>query len=220
MVVPRKAAFTRKKAFPMASPLTIAPGVSLWCEYFPPMAQKALLDEVLALLKLAPLYRPVMPKSGKPFSVEESNFGRLGWVSDEGGYRYQPLHPVTGKTWPAIPRALLDLWHEIAAAPPPDCCLLNLYRGAAKMGLHQDRDENDTTAPVVSVSLGDNALFRIGGARRGDTTSSVKLASGDVILFGGVARLAYHGIDRITPGSSRLVPGGGRLSLTLRRVGL
>ena len=195
-------------------------GLALYPALLDAAAQASLVEALRDGARIAPPYRPRMPRSGRPWSIMQTNFGPLGWVSDEGGYRYQPLHPVTGKTWPAIPRALLDLWHEIAAAPPPDCCLLNLYRGAAKMGLHQDRDENDTTAPVVSVSLGDNALFRIGGARRGDTTSSVKLASGDVILFGGVARLAYHGIDRITPGSSRLVPGGGRLSLTLRRVGL
>jgi alkylated DNA repair protein (DNA oxidative demethylase) len=206
--------------------LEVAPGVLLWRDYFPPAAQRALLDDVLTRLQEAPLYRPVMPKTGKPFSVEESNFGRLGWVSDRSGYRYQPLHPVTGKAWPAIPDTLLALWQDIAAASPPDCCLLNLYRGGAKMGLHQDRDENDVTAPVVGVSLGDDALFRIGGSfkdgtwARGGATRSVTLASGDVILFGGVARLAYHGIDRITPGSSRLVPGGGRLSLTLRRVSL
>jgi DNA oxidative demethylase len=199
--------------------LDVAPGVFLWREYFSPSAQKALLDDVLARLKQAPLYRPVMPNTGKPFSVEESNFGPLGWVSDKTGYRYQPLHPATGKPWPAIPPALLELWKEIAEAPPPNCCLVNLYREGARMSLHQDRDEKDLAAPVVGVSLGDEALFRIGGARKGAKTQSVKLASGDVILFGGVARLAYHGIDRIIPGSSRLVPGGGRLSLTLRRVG-
>ena len=198
--------------------LALAPGVFLWHAYFSPQAQKTLLDDVLARLEAAPLYRPLMPKTAKPFSVEESNFGRLGWVSDTAGYRYEPLHPVTGKAWPAIPPALLTLWDDIAQLPPPDCCLLNLYRGAAKMGLHQARDEKDVEAPVVGVSLGDDGLFRIGGAARGGKTQSVKLASGDVILFGGPARLAYHGIDRIVPGSSRLVPGGGRLSLTLRRV--
>lgn len=198
--------------------LALAPGVYLWREKFSPIAQKALLDEVFTLLEQAPLYRPVMPKTGKPFSVEESNFGRLGWVSDQKGYRYQPLHPVTGKAWPAIPQALCDLWAEIANAPPPDCCLLNLYRKGAKMGLHQDRDEKDVSAPVVGISLGDDALFRMGGTTRGGATQSVKLASGDVILFGGPARLAYHGIDRVIAGSSRLVPGGGRLSLTLRKV--
>lgn len=198
--------------------LQIAPGVMLWREYFPPIAQKALLDDVLARLEEAPLYRPVMPKTAKPFSVEESNFGRLGWVSDKAGYRYQPLHPVTARPWPAIPPVLLDLWRNLADSPPPDCCLLNLYRKGARMGLHQDRDEKDLAAPVIGVSLGDEALFRIGGPTKGGPTSSVRLASGDVILFGGVARLAWHGIDRVVTGSSRLVPGGGRLSLTLRKV--
>ena len=204
--------------------LEIAPDVFLWREKLSPLAQKALLDEVLEKLKEAPLYRPAMPGSGKPFSVEESNFGRLGWVSDKNGYRYQPTHPVTGKPWPAIPDALLALWGEINGAPAPECGLINLYRAGARMGLHQDRDEKDVSAAVIGISLGDDALFRIGGALsdgkwgRGGQTRSVTLASGDVVAFGGTARLAYHGIDRIRPGTSRLVPGGGRLSLTLRRV--
>jgi alkylated DNA repair protein (DNA oxidative demethylase) len=204
----------------MRGRLQIAPDVFLWREKFSPLEQKALLEEVLALLEDAPLYRPVMPDTGKAFSVEESNFGALGWVSDQKGYRYQPTHPVTRKPWPAIPGALLKLWAGINDGPPPECCLVNLYRPGAKMGLHQDRDEKDVSAAVVGVSLGDEALFRIGGAARGGKTQSVTLASGDVIAFGGAARLAYHGIDRIRPGTSRLVPGGGRLSLTLRRVSL
>jgi alkylated DNA repair protein (DNA oxidative demethylase) len=204
--------------------LTVAPGVTLWREKFSRAQQTALLDAVLRRLEEAPLYRPVMPGTGKPFSAEESNFGLLGWVADKTGYRYQQTHPVTAKPWPAIPDALLALWGEINDGPPPDCCLVNLYRDKAKMGLHQDRDEKDTSAAVIGVSLGDEALFRIGSAFkegkwvRGGKTISVVLASGDVIAFGGVARLAYHGIDRIRPGTSRLVPGGGRLSLTLRRV--
>ncbi|HWA69457.1 MAG TPA: alpha-ketoglutarate-dependent dioxygenase AlkB [Rhizomicrobium sp.] len=198
--------------------LTVAPGVLLWREKFTPNQQKALLDAVLARLEQAPLYRPAMPGTGVPLSVEESNFGASGWVSDKTGYRYQPTHPVTGGPWPALPPALVALWAEIARLPPPDCCLVNLYREGARMGLHQDRDEGDTEAPVVGISLGDTATFRIGGTARGGRTQSVRLASGDVIAFGGPARLAYHGIDRIKPGSSRLVPGGGRLSLTLRRV--
>ena len=198
--------------------LEVAPDIFLWREKFSPSAQKALLDEVLEKLKWAPLYRPVMPKTGKAFSVEESNFGALGWVSDLTGYRYQPTHPVTAAPWPAIPEALLALWAEINGGPPPECCLVNLYRTGAKMGLHQDRDEKDVSAAVIGISLGDEALFRIGGVARGGPTRSVALASGDVIAFGGTARLAYHGIDRIRPGTSRLIPGGGRLSLTLRRV--
>jgi alkylated DNA repair protein (DNA oxidative demethylase) len=159
-----------------------------------------------------------MPGTGKAFSVEESSFGALGWVADKTGYRYQPLHPVTGNPWPGIPPALLDLWREINDGPAPESCLVNFYGAGAKMGLHQDRDEKDTSAAVIGVSLGDTALFRIGATARGGKTSSVSLASGDVIVFGGPARLAYHGIDRIRPGTSRLLPGGGRLSLTLRRV--
>jgi alkylated DNA repair protein (DNA oxidative demethylase) len=198
--------------------LAVAPGVFLWREKFSPIEQKALLDEVLTRLEEAPLYRPVMPGTAKPFSVEESNFGALGWVADKTGYRYQPTHPLTGRTWPAIPEALLALWAGINDGAPPECCLVNLYRPGARMGLHQDRDERDVSAAVIGVSLGDEALFRIGSSARGGKTQSVTLASGDVIAFGGAARLAYHGIDRIRPGTSRLVPGGGRLSLTLRRI--
>ncbi len=199
--------------------LQIAPGVFLWREYFSPSEQKSLLEEVFRKLEDVPLYRPVMPGTGKAFSVEESNFGALGWVAYRAGYRYQPDHPVNGAPWPPIPDTLLALWSEVADAPPPHCCLVNLYRAGARMGLHQDRDEKDVSAPVVGVSLGDEALFRIGGTSRKGATRSLVLKSGDVLLFGGEARLAYHGIDRIRAGTSRLVPGGGRLSLTLRRVG-
>lgn len=202
----------------MVAPLTIAPGVVLLREKFSPLQQKQLLDDVLGRLKDAPLYRPVMPGTGKPFSVEESSFGSQGWVADKSGYRYQPIHPVTAKPWPAIPPMLLELWAETNTGPAPESCLVNFYRPGAKMGLHQDRDEKDVSAAVIGVSLGDTALFRIGGLARGGKTASIALASGDVIVFGGPARLAYHGIDRTRPGTSRLLPGGGRLSLTLRRV--
>ena len=203
----------------MVKPLPLAPGVTLWRDYFPRAAQKMLLDEVLERTAEAPFYRPVMPKSGKPFSVEETNFGPLGWVSDVGGYRYAPAHPLTGWPWPAIPPALLELWDAIADYPAaPECCLVNLYRAGAKMGLHQDRDEAATDAPVISVSLGDDALFRFGGDTRKGATQSVTLSSGDVLRFGGVARLMFHGVDRVVPNSSRVVADGGRVNLTLRRV--
>lgn len=198
--------------------ITVSPGVFLWREKFSPPEQKALLEEVLARLELAPLYRPVMPRTGKAFSVEESNFGTMGWVADKSGYRYQANHPETGRAWPSIPDPLLSLWAEINDAPPPECCLVNLYRPGAKMGLHQDLDESDTSAAVIGVSLGDEALFRIGEPARSRKTRSLVLSSGDVVAFGGAARLAYHGIDRVRAGTSRLVPGGGRFSLTLRRV--
>ncbi|HWA89377.1 MAG TPA: alpha-ketoglutarate-dependent dioxygenase AlkB [Rhizomicrobium sp.] len=195
----------------MEAALKIAPGVTLWRERLDRAAQRALLDAVLAH---AQFYRPAMPGSGKPFSVEEFNFGPLGWWSDRGGYRYTPTNPLTGDTWPPIPQAALALWDD---PDPPECCLVNLYRPGARMGLHQDRDEA-SDAPVLSVSLGDEALFRIGGTTRRGPTQSVKLVSGDVLSFGGPARRAYHGIDRIFPGTSTLVPGGGRINLTLRRV--
>ena len=199
----------------------IGPGVVLWRERLDRAAQSAMLEAVFARVEQAPFYRPVMPKSGAPFSVEETNFGALGWVSDRDGYRYAKAHPVTGKPWPDIPPALLALWDEVAGyAAPPECCLVNLYRGGAKMGLHQDRDEAARAAPVLSVSLGDEALFRIGDETRKAGSASVKLSSGDVLTFGGVARMAYHGIDRVITGSSTLVPGGGRINLTLRRVTL
>jgi alkylated DNA repair protein (DNA oxidative demethylase) len=203
----------------MVTPIAIAPGVSLWREYFDRPAQTALRDAVYARLIDAPFYRPVMPKTGTPFSVEETNFGTKGWLADVKSYRYVDVHPVTGQIWPDIPLALLALWDAIADYPaPPESALVNLYRPGAKMGLHQDSDELATDAPVVSVSLGDEALFRIGGTTRKGPTKSVKLASGDVLMFGGPARLAFHGIDRIVTGSSTLIPGGGRINLTLRRV--
>jgi alkylated DNA repair protein (DNA oxidative demethylase) len=181
-------------------------------------AQRALAQEVLARCEAAPPYRPVTP-GGKPMSVAMTNLGPLGWVTDEAGYRYQPNHPFTGDAWPPIPTLLNALWAELCdPAVPPDCCLVNLYDGAARMGLHRDADEADFRFPVLSVSLGDTALFRLGGLRRSDPTGQIRLASGDVFVLGGAARRAYHGVDRIIPGSSRLLPGGGRLNLTLRRA--
>lgn len=182
-------------------------------------AQEALVADLRDIIAEAPLFTPVMPRTGKPFSVRMSNCGPLGWVSDIRGYRYQPLHPVTGRPWPAIPKVLTGLWAELAPdAPPPEACLINFYAADARMGLHQDRDEATFDAPVLSVSLGDTALFRIGGLERSDPTLSLKLSSGDVALLGGAARLAFHGIDRLYPGTSTLLKGSGRINLTLRRV--
>ncbi len=178
-------------------------------------AQKALLVELETALAAAPPYRPVTP-GGRPFSVRMSNLGPLGWVSDRAGYRYQPTHPETGQPWPPIPASLLSLWSELTGAPPPDACLVNRYDADARMGLHQDRDEADLTQPVLSVSLGDTAVFRIGA--EGGRTRTLKLASGDVCALTGPARLARHGIDRVLGGSSSLIPGGGRINLTLRRA--
>jgi len=183
-------------------------------------AQAALLGEIRRISAEAPLYTPTMPRSGNPMSVHMTNCGPLGWVTDkERGYRYQATHPVTGKPWPAIPQLLLALWAELADYPhPPEACLINYYAGAAKMGLHQDRDEENFTAPVLSVSLGDTGIFRVGGKTRKDPTQKFELKSGDVFVLGGAERLSYHGVDRILPGTSDLLPEGGRFNLTLRRV--
>lgn len=183
-------------------------------------AQTALLGEIHAVVEKAPLFVPTMPRSGNPLSVRMTNAGPLGWVTDKArGYRYQSTHPVTGAPWPAIPEMLLDLWRALANYPsPPEACLINYYAGAAKMGLHQDRDEEDFAAPVLSVSLGDTGIFRVGGKTRKGPTRKFELKSGDVFVLGGEARLAHHGIDRIVTGTSDLLKEGGRFNLTLRRV--
>lgn len=182
--------------------------------------QRALLEAVLAIYEAAPSYHAAMPKSGQRMSVAMTNAGRFGWYSDrEHGYRYVEHHPETGQPWPAIPEAALAVWRAVADYEAlPECCLINLYRGGAKMGLHQDRDEQDFAAPVVSISLGDTAVFRIGSNTRKGPTRSLRLNSGDVCVLGGPARMAFHGVDRVLEGSSRLIPGGGRINLTLRRV--
>ena len=183
---------------------------------------QALLRDIRAVVRAAPLYTPEMPKTGKKMSVRMTNCGLLGWVTDrERGYRYQPTHPVTGEPWPSIPATLLEIWDAVADYPhPPEACLVNFYSPAARMGLHQDRDERDFAAPVVSISLGDDCLFRVGGVKRGDPTVSLRLVSGDVLVLGGESRLAYHGVDRIYPATSTLLKNEGRINLTLRRVTL
>jgi alkylated DNA repair protein (DNA oxidative demethylase) len=182
--------------------------------------QKDLLEDIRTVVAAAPLYQPAMPRTGKPLSVRMTNCGTLGWVTDkESGYRYQPHHPTTFKAWPPIPQRLLDLWATLADYPhEPEACLVNFYTADTKMGMHQDRDETDLQAPVLSISLGDTCLFRIGGTTRGAGTGSFKLASGDVVVLGGGSRLAFHGVDRIYPGTSTLLRSGGRINLTLRRV--
>lgn len=181
--------------------------------------QEELVELLRQAVAEAPFFTPVMPRTGRPFSVRMTNLGPLGWVSDRSGYRYQPLHPKTGRRWPAIPAMVLDLWRDVSGYPhPPEACLVNYYGEGAKMGLHQDADEEDFSAPVVSISLGDTAVFRIGSQERGGPTRTLKLASGDVLVLGGASRLAYHGIDRILGGTSTLLKGSGRINLTLRKV--
>lgn len=182
--------------------------------------QAVLLAGVRTAIAGAPLCPPTMPRTGKPFSVRMTNCGPLGWVSDAtGGYRYQATHPVTGRPWPPMPTLLVKLWDGITGYPAgPEACLVNYYAASAKMGSHRDEDEDDKAAPVVSISLGDDATFHVGGLRRSDPKQRLVLRSGDVFVLGGAARLAYHGIDRIHADTSSLLPEGGRFNLTLRRV--
>jgi DNA oxidative demethylase len=200
-------------------PLTDLSGLRIYPGYLGRDAQMELLAAVRNVLASAPLYTPRMPKSGRPFSVRMSNCGALGWVSDEAGYRYQANHPETGQPWPPMSAALIRAWNELGGYPaPPQACLINFYGPTAKMGLHQDRDEADFDAPVISISLGDSCSFRVGGLKRGEPTRAFRLSSGDALVLGGASRLAFHGVDRIYPGTSRLLPEGGRINLTLRRV--
>lgn len=185
--------------------------------------QEALVAALREIVAEAPFFTPRMPRTGRPFSVAMTNCGPLGWVSDVAGYRYQEIHPETGRPWPAMPELVLAPWRELADHPdPPEACLVNYYPPGARMGLHQDRDEEDLAAPVLSVSLGDTCLFRVGGPQRKDPTRSFRLTSGDVVVLGGAMRLSFHGVDRILPGTSTLLddwlPQGGRINLTLRRV--
>ncbi len=188
--------------------------------YLDSAEQAALVIELRAVMSEAPLYRPTMPRTGKPFSVEMTNCGMLGWVSDRhGGYRYQATHPLSGQPWPPMPRSLLALWNGLSGcAAEPEACLINYYARGTRMGSHVDADEEDFSAPVLSVSLGDHAVFHVGGLGRRDPKTRLTLKSGDVVVLGGASRRAYHGVDRVLHGSSSLLPQGGRINLTLRRV--
>ncbi len=198
----------------------IVPGARLLPGHLDAAAQRALLAEIRALAAAAPLYRPTMPKTGRPFSVRMTNAGTFGWVADRrGGYRYERAHPETGAPWPPIPEPILAIWRDVTGlAYDPEACLVNWYAPDAKMGLHRDADEEARDAPVVSISLGDDARFRLGGPTRKGPTRSLTLSSGDVLVLDGAARHAYHGVDRLYPGTSTLLDAPGRLNLTLRRV--
>jgi alkylated DNA repair protein (DNA oxidative demethylase) len=200
--------------------IELAPGLLYYPDYLDGVAQEHLLARLRDIMRDAPLFTPRMPRTGKALSVRMTNCGPLGWVSDqERGYRYQATHPQTGAQWPEFPPEVLAAWEDIGVYPhPPEACLINYYGADARMSLHQDRDEANFSAPVVSLSIGDTCLFRFGGTTRGGPTRSIKLASGDALVLGGAARLAFHGVDRIMPGTSTLLSDGGRFNLTLRRV--
>ena len=190
--------------------------------YFDAAQQAELIAAVRDGVRQAPFFIARMPRTGTPMSVALSNFGTLGWVSDKDkGYRYEPVHPKTGAPWAPMPKLLKDLWRDVTNYPDlPECCLINWYQQHSKMGAHIDNDENAVSAPVVSVSLGDPAMFRMGGPTRGGPTQGIKLFSGDVVVMAGAARHSYHSVSKIYYGESALVPKGGRINLTLRRVQL
>lgn len=196
------------------------PGLRYLPGYLASEEQVRLLGRIRQIAAAAPLFAPAMPRTGKPFSVRMTNCGPLGWVSDKtGGYRYQTVHPDTRQPWPGMPTALVKIWQEITGYPaPPEACLINYYAAGARMGSHRDADEDDAAAPVLSISLGDDATFHVGGSRRDAPRQRLLLRSGDVVVLGGAARMSYHGIDRVHAGTSTLLPEGGRFNLTLRRV--
>lgn len=192
-------------------------GFAIHKGFLGPAAQAAMAADIAGVAEAAPFFTPLTPW-GKPMTVRMTSAGRYGWYTDRKGYRYVDRHP-DGMAWPPIPESVLAVWRALVSqGRMPDCCLVNRYGAKARMGLHRDADEKDFSWPVLSISLGDSALFRMGGKERGDPTTSVLLESGDVVVFGGEARLAYHGIDRIRAGSSTLLPGGGRINLTCRVV--
>lgn len=180
-------------------------------------SQRAMVADLREVARRAPFFSPQTPY-GKPMSVRMTSAGTAGWFADKSGYRYTDTHPQ-GAPWPPIPSRVLDVWRAVSgAARAPDCCLINYYGEGARMGMHQDKDEADFEFPVVSISLGDEGLFRIGNTTRGGKTQSLWLRSGDVVVMGGAARLTYHGVDRIRFGSSPLLEQGGRINVTLRVV--
>ncbi len=203
----------------------VAPGAFHYPGFLDAAAQKRLAAEIAEVITRAPLFVSHMPKSGLPMSVRMTNCGPLGWMSDrEKGYRYEPAHPETGAPWPPMPQMLLDIWAELTGYPkPPEACLVNVYSEEAKMGLHQDRDEADFEAPILSLSLGADCRFRLGGPKRVDKALAFTISGGDALVLSGPARRCFHGVDRILPSMLAPLPGplegqGARVNLTLRRV--
>ncbi len=212
------ASITKLADAPVAPP-TSGPAPKLYPAYLDRSRQEQLLAAIRDVIRQAPLFPPRMPRTGSPFSVRMTNCGRLGWVSDVNGYRYCQTHPLSGQPWPPIPEVLMQAWWDLGRySHQPEACLINYYGPTAKMGLHQDRDEEDFAAPVVSLSLGDACIFRYGGIERRGPTHTVRLASGDALVLADQTRLAFHGVDRIISGTSTLLAEGGRFNLTLRRV--
>ncbi|MEO0701378.1 MAG: alpha-ketoglutarate-dependent dioxygenase AlkB [Pseudomonadota bacterium] len=193
-------------------------GATVYPRFLDEAEQATLVTAVRGIVAQAPLFHPQTAR-GQKMSVRMTSAGTLGWVSDRAGYRYQAHHP-RGAPWPAIPDPVLNVWRDVSGVDrDPDCCLVNYYAPTARMGLHQDRDEAEFDWPVVSISLGDDGLFRIATPEARSPSRSVWLRSGDVVVLAGASRMAYHGIDRIKAGTSTLLDKDGRLNLTLRVAG-
>jgi len=181
----------------------------------------SLVDSIAKIAEAAP-FRHFITPGGRRMSVAMTNCGTAGWVSDRSGYRYDSLDPATGRMWPEMPESFVRLAERSAAEAgfadfTPDVCLINRYEPDTRLTLHQDRDERDFTAPIVSVSLGLPAIFLFGGFRRGDRPLRILVESGDVAVWGGPARLRYHGVDTLAAGTHPLT-GSYRFNLTFRRA--
>lgn len=206
---------------PYAGPEPIAPGAMLLRGFALDVAQ-SLMRSVQQVIASAPLRHLVVP-GGHTMSVAMSNCGALGWTSDRSGYRYSATDPLSGQSWPAMPACFVSLAVRAAAVAgfdgfSPDACLINRYEPGGRLSLHQDRDEGDMNAPIVSVSLGLPAIFLFGSTRRSDRPARYRLAHGDVAVWGGPARLAYHGIAPLADGEHALL-GRRRINLTFRCAG-
>jgi DNA oxidative demethylase len=191
-------------------------------QYLNTHQQQELLWILREVGKRSPLFTPTM-KNGSPFNYQMTNCGKVGWVSDSSGYRYVDRHPVTNKPWEPIPKVIRDLAKSVAAQVEdnsyiPETCLINYYTQNSKLGIHQDNTEKNKTAAIISISLGDDGIFLIGGKRKKDPTREIILKSGDVLIMYGESRMFYHGVKAIIPGTSQLLRNGGRLNLTIRQV--
>lgn len=203
------------------APQNLAPGACLLPGFA--LAQACELREVVEQVFAAAPPRRWLTPGGRRMAVAMSNCGPLGWVSDEHGYRYAALDPDSGRPWPALDARLAELAGEAAATAGfagfvPDACLVNRYQPGTALSLHQDKDERDLGQPIVSISLGLPAVFLFGGLRRADPCLRMALHDGDVVVWGGPARLRYHGVAALKPGRHPLW-GELRINLTLRKAG-
>lgn len=210
-----------KAPTPYMAPAVIAPGAVLLRGFACDVAE-ALVQAAEQVIAAAPLRHLVTP-GGRTMSVGMTNCGELGWVSDRTGYRYSATDPLSGRPWPPMPDCFLDVAVRAAAQAgferfEPDACLINSYAPGARLSLHQDKDEGDMTAPIVSVSLGLPATFLFGTDRRSDRAARYRLMHGDVAVWGGQARLAYHGVAPLADGD-HIRLGKRRINLTFRRAG-